>query len=122
MPARLHTRFAVGFAALLIVLGLVLAVAITHVAERYHAEVSQRLNAGIAMYVTNELSLLDARGVNDSAFRELARRVMTVNPSAEAYHLRVMLREYAFADVDLLRQLRAAEAKLTPRKVQSPPR
>ena len=87
MPARLHTRFAVGFAALLIVLGLVLAVAITHVAERYHAEVSQRLNAGIAMYVTDELSLLDARGVNDSAFRELARRVMTVNPSAEAYLL-----------------------------------
>ncbi|MGH8251059.1 MAG: sensor histidine kinase [Steroidobacteraceae bacterium] len=87
MPGRLHTRFAVGFAALLIVLGLALAVAITHVAERYHAEVSQRLNAGIAMYVTDELSLLDARGVNNSAFRELARRVMTVNPSAEVYLL-----------------------------------
>ena len=87
MSVRLHTRFALGFAALLIVLGLVLAIAITRVAERYEAEVSQRLNAGIAMYVTDELSLLDAQGVNTAALKELAHRVTTVNPSAEVYLL-----------------------------------
>ncbi len=87
VPVRLHTRFALGSAALLVALGVVLATVITQIAERYHAEVSQRLSAGIAMYVTNELSLLDAGGVNEVAVRELAHRVMTVNPSAEVYLL-----------------------------------
>jgi len=57
------------------------------IAERYQAEVAQRLNAGIAMYVTNELALIDAEGVNRQALEELAHRVMTVNPSAEVYLL-----------------------------------
>ena len=41
---------------------------------------------------------------------------------AVAFHLRVLLREYAFADVELMTRLRAAEAKLTPREVLPPPR
>ena len=44
------------------------------------------------------------------------------NPNAEAYHLRVLLREYAFADIELAMKLRDAEAKLTPREVLPPPR
>ncbi len=87
MALRLHTRFTLGFAALLIILGFVLAAAIARIAERYYAEVSQRLNADVAMYVTEQLSLLDADGVNETALRDLANRVMTVNPSAEVYVL-----------------------------------
>ena len=52
-------------------------------AERRQAEVTQRLNVGVAIYVTRELTLIDPRGVNHEALDTLAHRVMTVNPSAE---------------------------------------
>lgn len=87
MALRLHTRLTIAFAVLLLVLGGLLAAAVARIAERYSAEVSQRLNASIAMYVTQELALLDSRGLNETALEELARRVMTVNPSAEVYVL-----------------------------------
>jgi two-component system, OmpR family, sensor kinase len=85
----LHTRLTAGFAALLIALALVLVVAIAWVAERYRAEMTQRLNAGIAMYVTNELKLVNASGIDRRALAELAGRAMTLNPSAEVYLLGV---------------------------------
>ena len=84
---RLHIRLALVFGLLLTGVAIALGSWIAKVAERYQSEVSQRLNAGIAMYVTDELALLDANGVNQSALKELARRVMTVNPSAEVYLL-----------------------------------
>jgi len=84
---RLHTRLTLAFGVLLVALAAVLTLWITNIAERYHAEVSQRLNAGIAMYVTGELALLDESGINRAALDELARRVMTVNPSADVYLL-----------------------------------
>jgi len=84
---RLHTRLTLAFGVLLAVLAIALAIWIADIAERYRAEVSQRLNAGIAMYVTGELALLDESGINRAAVDELARRVMTVNPSADVYLL-----------------------------------
>jgi len=83
----LHTRLTLWLAALLSVVALALVVAITHISERYRAETTQRLNAGVAMYVTNELALIDANGINETALRELAHRAMTVNPSVEIYLL-----------------------------------
>jgi two-component system, OmpR family, sensor kinase len=83
----LHSRLTLWLAAILVVLAVVLTVLITRIAERYHAEVTQRLNAGIAMYVTDELALVNAAGVNQAALKELAHRAMTVNPSAEVYLL-----------------------------------
>src|SRR5262245_46820939 len=84
---RLHVRLALWTGGLLTVAAIVLALWITHIAAQYQAEVSQRLNAGIAMYVTRELALIDSNGVNQAALKELAHRVMTVNPSAEVYLL-----------------------------------
>jgi signal transduction histidine kinase len=84
---RLHVRLALGTAALLMAASVALSIGITRLAARFEAEVAQRLNAGVAMYVTNELQLVDANGVNHAALRELAHRVMTVNPSAEVYLL-----------------------------------
>src|SRR5918995_3520831 len=84
---RLHTRLTLTFGALLVLLAVVLVGLLTHITERYHAEVSQRLNAGIAMYVTDQMALLDRDGVNRAALNELAHRAMTVNPSAEIYML-----------------------------------
>ena len=87
MKLRLHTRLTLAFGALLVALAAVLTLWITNIAEHYHAEVSQRLNAGVAMYVTGELALLDESGINRAALDELATRVMTVNPSADVYLL-----------------------------------
>jgi signal transduction histidine kinase len=84
---RLHVRLALWTGGLLAGAALVLAFWITRIAAQYQAEVAQRLNAGIAMYVTRELALIDAAGVNATALQELAHRVMTVNPSAEVYLL-----------------------------------
>ena len=84
---RLHVRLALWTGGLLTVAAVVLALWITHIAAQYQAEVAQRLNAGIAMYVTQELALIDSNGVNQAALNELAHRVMTVNPSAEVYLL-----------------------------------
>lgn len=84
---HLHLRLALASGALLCGAAFMLAPQIAHIAERHQAEVTQRLNAGIAMYVTRELTLIDPRGVNHAALEELAHRVMTVNPSAEVYLL-----------------------------------
>jgi signal transduction histidine kinase len=84
---RLHARLTLAFGLLLVALTAVLATLLMHVSERYYAEVSQRLNAGIAMYVTNELPLLQGGRVNRQALDRLAHRAMTLNPSAEVYLL-----------------------------------
>ena len=83
----LHRRLTFRLALLLLGLAAILTLSITSIAERYRAEVAQRLNAGVAMYVTNELALIDRHGVNRRALEELAHRAMTVNPTAEIYLL-----------------------------------
>lgn len=84
---HLHVRLALASAALLCMVAIVLAPQIARIAQQHQAEVMQRLNAGVAMYVTQELTLIDPGGVNETALKELAHRVMTVNPSAEVYLL-----------------------------------
>ena len=84
---RLHARLTLAFGVLLALLAVLLVGLLTHVTERYYAEVSQRLNANVAMYVTDQMALFGRDGVNRAALNELADRVMTVNPSAEIYLL-----------------------------------
>ena len=83
----LHLRLTIAVAILLALLGFGLLALIAQTSERYAAEVRQRLDAGIAMYVVRELPLLKDGVVNIAAWRELANRAMTVNPSAEVYLL-----------------------------------
>ena len=83
----LHVRLTLAVALLLGILGFGLLVLISRTSERYAAEVRQRLDAGIAMYVVRELPLLQDGNVNGQALKELANRAMTVNPSAEVYLL-----------------------------------
>ncbi len=84
---RLHLRLALSASVLLTLCAVLLGLWLASVAQRYQAEVTQRLNASVAMYVTDELALLGHGGVNHGALDELSRRVMTVNPSAEVYLL-----------------------------------
>lgn len=83
----LYVRLTAATAVLLLLLGAALLVLMTRTSEDYEAEVRQRLDAGIAMYVVRELHLLEQGKINEIALRELANRAMTVNPSAEVYLL-----------------------------------
>lgn len=83
----LHLKLTLALAALLTALALGLLVLMSRTSDRYADELRQRLDAGIAMYVVRELTLIDGTEVNDRAWRELANRAMTVNPSAEVYLL-----------------------------------
>jgi hypothetical protein len=53
----------------------------------YYEELSQRLNASLAMYVVNAESLINDGVVNHEALSELANRAMVINPTAEIYLL-----------------------------------
>ncbi len=56
-------------------------------AQRYHEEVTQRLNADIAMYVTDQTALIENGEVNRAELERLAERAMVINPSVEVYLL-----------------------------------
>jgi signal transduction histidine kinase len=83
----LYVRLTLATALLLTLLGAAVLVLMARTSEQYAAEIRQRLDAGIAMYVVRELRLLERGKVNEVALRELANRAMTVNPSAEVYLL-----------------------------------
>ena len=53
----------------------------------YYEEITQRLNASIAMYVTGEMQLIENGEVNDEALTLLAQRAMIINPTVEIYLL-----------------------------------
>jgi len=54
----------------------------------YYEELTQRLNAPIAMYVTGEQALMRPDGaVDQAALKELAHRAMIINPAIEVYLL-----------------------------------
>jgi signal transduction histidine kinase len=54
----------------------------------YYEELTQRLNAPIAMYVTGQQSLLLQDGsVDTAALKTLAQRAMIINPAVEVYLL-----------------------------------
>ena len=51
----------------------------------YYEELSQRLNASLAMYVVNAGPLIRNGEVDREALSELANRAMVINPTAEIY-------------------------------------
>jgi len=83
----LYVRLTLATALVLALLGAAVLALMARTSAQYAAEVRQRLDAGIAMYVVRELHLLEGGKVNEVALRELANRAMTVNPSAEVYLL-----------------------------------
>ncbi len=51
----------------------------------YYEELSQRLNASLAMYVVNAGPLIRSGEIDRRALDELANRAMVINPTAEIY-------------------------------------
>ncbi len=53
----------------------------------YYEEITQRLNASIAMYVTGERQLIEDGRVNTQALALLGQQAMVINPTVEIYLL-----------------------------------
>ena len=51
----------------------------------YYEELSQKLNASIAMYVTEQRQLIEAGEADLDSLRELSSHAMVINPTAEIY-------------------------------------
>ena len=51
----------------------------------YYEELSQRLNASLAMYVVNAGPLISNGEIDRQALDELSNRAMVINPTAEIY-------------------------------------
>jgi len=86
----MRTLFAKLSAALLLVVALIGGgfFLVEQVSTRlYYEEITQRLNASIAMYVTGEMQLIEDGTVNDEALTLLAQRAMIINPTVEVYLL-----------------------------------
>jgi signal transduction histidine kinase len=57
--------------------------------QNYYEEITQRLNASIAMYVTGERQLMEDFVVNREALSLLAQHAMVINPTVEVFLLDV---------------------------------
>ena len=53
----------------------------------YYEELTQRLNAPIAMYITGQRELISSGAPDLDSLRELASHAMVINPTAEIYLL-----------------------------------
>jgi len=84
----MNTLFARLSAALLVivaVMGTAFFVVDTIYTRLYYEELTQRLNAPIAMYVTDQRKLINDGVADLDSLRELASHAMVINPAAEIY-------------------------------------
>lgn len=83
----IFVRLALTLVVIITLMGLAFYVFTRHNTKTYYDELSQLLNAPIAMYVTAQTKLIEGDDVNFIAMRELAERAMVINPTAEIYLL-----------------------------------
>ena len=84
---RLYLKLAASLLVLFVLVGSALFWVITTAVEDYQQEVSQRLNESVAMYVTDELELIDDGKANVDALKTLAHHAMIINPAIEVFLL-----------------------------------
>lgn len=84
---RLHYKLSAAMFVIVLLLGAAFYMIDRHSVRLYYEELSQRLNASIAMYVVNAGPLIVAGKVDRDALQELSNRAMVINPTAEIYLL-----------------------------------
>ncbi|MCG8337956.1 MAG: sensor histidine kinase, partial [Proteobacteria bacterium] len=87
MMQSLSFKLPVALVVLFSLIGITMVVLTRYSGDRYYQEVTQRLNAPVAMYVTGEAPLIRNGTVNTPALESLAHKAMIVNPSVEVYLL-----------------------------------
>ncbi|MGB3621622.1 HAMP domain-containing protein [Ketobacter sp. MCCC 1A13808] len=84
---RLYVKLSLTLVVLFALIGVAVLALTRSSMDRYSEEVMQRLNASVAMYVTNELQLISKGVANVDALKTLAHHAMVVNPAIEVYLL-----------------------------------
>lgn len=84
---RLYVKWSLALILLFLLLGVATIYLTRNAMDRYSQEVTQQLNASIAMYVTSELKMIDDGVANSDALKQLAHHAMIINPSVEVYLL-----------------------------------
>ena len=82
---HLHYKLSAAMFVIVLLLGAAFYLIDRYSIRLYYEELSQRLNASIAMYVVNAGPLVSDGQVDRSALEELASRAMIINPTAEIY-------------------------------------
>lgn len=83
----LNKKLSIALMALLLILGVLLALITRYASVQYNLEMTQRLNGSIAMYVAAEEQLIQNGQHNEAAIKRLAERAMVINPTVEVYLL-----------------------------------
>lgn len=84
---RLHYKLSVAMLAIVVVLGGAFYLVDRYSVELYHEELTQRLNASLAMYIVEAEPLIANGAVNSDELRSIASLAMVINPTAEIYLL-----------------------------------
>ena len=84
---HLHYKLSLAMLAIVVLLGAAFYLIDRYSVRMYHEELSQRLNASLAMYVVNAKPLISDGAVDHDSLTELANRAMVINPTAEIYLL-----------------------------------
>jgi len=82
---RLHYKLSAAMFVVVLLLGAAFFAIDRYSVRLYYEELSQRLNASLAMYVVNARPLIVKGEVERQALGELANRAMIINPTAEIY-------------------------------------
>ncbi len=83
----LFARISVALLAVVVLIGSGFFFVVQFGTRLYYEEITQRLNASIAMYVTGERQLISDGVANTDALSLLAQQAMVINPSVEIYLL-----------------------------------
>ena len=87
MPRSLYGRIALVFAAIVLVLGAVLATLAYSAAKRHQHEVLQRVSLALAEHIARQPALIDPSGADPVRTEALFGHLMAVNPNIEVYLL-----------------------------------
>ena len=82
---HLHYKLSAAMFIIVLLLGAAFYLIDRYSVRLYYEELSQRLNASIAMYVVNAGPLISGGRIERKALDELASRAMVINPTAEIY-------------------------------------
>lgn len=82
---HLHYKLSAAMFVVVLLLGAAFYTIDRYSVRLYYEELSQRLNASLAMYVVNAKPLIVNGAVDREALSELANRAMVINPTAEIY-------------------------------------
>ncbi len=83
----LSARLSLALLGIIIAMGTALFLVDRHYTRSYYDELSQKLNAPIAMYVTEQRQLITNGEPDLESLHELASHAMVINPTAEIYLL-----------------------------------